>query len=282
MGRPMSSRFEFLDNTTIGQYIPRESWFHQRDPRARLLAFVALFIGIIFTPRIWGLGLGLLVVIVMYLMAQLPIKPSWEAIKKAIPFLFILAILQIFLAPTGESPSVIWIIFGLEITQAGLMSSIMLLMRFIILITLINGFIMSLSTSQITAAMYYLLKPLEGFGFPVNDLTMVVQITLRYVPIVAQIGEKTAKAQASRGGDWEQHGFNPIRQAKRVLPLIVPLMVTSLKRAETMAFAMESRGFNAAKERSSFYTLNFTWQDGLLLVISLLLSGLMVLSGILF
>lgn len=277
----MSSRFEFLGNTTIGQYIPSGSWFHQRDPRARLLAFVTLFIGIIFTPDIWGLGLGLLVVLVMYLIAQLPFKPSWQAIKKALPFLFILAILQVFLVPKGESPRVIWNIFGLDITQAGLMSSILLLTRFIILITLINGFIMSLSTSQITAAMFHLLKPIEGLGFPVNDLTMVVQITLRYIPIVAQIGEKTAKAQAARGGDWEKHGFNPIRQAKRVLPLIVPLMVTSLKRAETMALAMESRGFNAAEKRSSFYALTFTWQDGLLLVISLLLAALMALSGIL-
>jgi len=119
----------------------------------------------------------------------------------------------------------------------------MLVTKFIVLILLINAIVMSLSTSQITTALFYLLKPFEKIGFPVNDLTMVVQVTLRFLPIIAQTAEKTAKAQASRGGDWEQKGFNPIRQAKRVVPLIVPLIVGSLKRAETMALAMESRGF---------------------------------------
>ncbi|MDW7755964.1 MAG: energy-coupling factor transporter transmembrane component T, partial [Brevefilum sp.] len=97
-----------------------------------------------------------------------------------------------------------------------------------------------------------------------------------YLPLIAQTAEKIAKAQASRGGDWDQRGFNPIRQAKRVLPLIVPLFVNSLKRAETMALAMESRGFNAAEKRSSFYALTFTWVDGLFLLLSVAVSVLMV------
>jgi energy-coupling factor transport system permease protein len=108
---------------------------------------------------------------------------------------------------------------------------------------------------------------------------MIIQITLRYIPLVAQIAEKTAKAQAARGGDWEQRGFNPIRQAKMILPLFIPIFVISLRRAETMAIAMESRGFNAAKQRSSYYELSFTYQDSILLFLSLVVSILMILSS---
>ncbi len=278
----MSSRFEFLGNTIIGQYIPRASWFHQRDPRARLLSFLALLTAIIFTPNLLGLSLGFISVGMIFLLSSLPLKSTWKAIKRALPFILILAILQIIFMRPGDTDTILWQIFGFAISQKAALSTAILVYRFIVLISLINALVMSLSTSQITAALFHLLKPFEKLGFPVNDLTMVVQITLRYLPLVAQLAEKTAKAQAARGGDWEQRGFNPIRQAKRVLPLIVPLLVNSLKRAETMAVAMESRGFNAAEQRSSFYSLTFTLKDGMLLGLSILISAAMILTGRLF
>lgn len=278
----MSSRFEFLGSTAIGQYIPRESWFHQRDPRARLLTLIALFIGITFAPVAWGLLLGFMGTLAILFISKLPIKPAWHGIKRALPFMIILAVLQLIFSSHLDSEPVLWTILGIAITQSAAMRASMLIFRFIVLITLINSMVMSLSISQITVSLFYLLKPFEKVGFPVNDLTMVVQITLRYLPLVAQSAEKTAKAQAARGGDWEQKGFNPVRQAKRIVPLLVPLMINSLKRAETMALAMDSRGFNAAEQRSSFYTLTFTWQDGILLFVSIILSVVIVLSRTIF
>jgi energy-coupling factor transport system permease protein len=279
---PMSSRFEFLGSTSLGQFIPSDSWFHARDPRARLISFLIVFTALIFTTEIWGLLLGIVFVIGLYLLAQLPVKSTLRGIKKALPFILILAILQILFYQRAESASALLEVLGFVITTAAVYSALNLIFRFLVLIMLLNAFVMSLSTSQLTAALFHLLKPFERIGLPVNDLTMVVQVTMRYFPLIAQTAEKTAKAQAARGADWEQKGFNPIKQAKRVIPLIVPLIVTSLKRAETMAVAMESRGFNAAHKRSSFHSLRYTWQDGLLILVSFLLSSLMLFSGAIF
>jgi energy-coupling factor transport system permease protein len=279
---PMSSRFEFLGSTSLGQFIPSDSWFHARDPRARLISFLIVFTALIFTTEIWGLLLGIVFVIGLYLLAQLPVKSTLRGIKKALPFILILAILQILFYQRAESASALLEVLGFVITTAAVYSALNLIFRFLVLIMLLNAFVMSLSTSQLTAALFHLLKPFEKIGLPVNDLTMVVQVTMRYLPLIAQTAEKTAKAQAARGADWEQKGFNPIKQAKRVIPLIVPLIVTSLKRAETMAVAMESRGFNAAHKRSSFHSLRYSWQDGLLIFVSLLLSSLVLFSGAIF
>lgn len=275
----MSSSFEFLGSLSFGQYIPRASWFHKRDPRARLLALISLFIGLIFSSRLWSLGVGLGIVLLIFALAKLPLKPAWRAIRRSIIFILLLALLQVFFYRAGETGTVVWTIFGFPITEAALLSASMLVTKFIVLILLINAIVMSLSTSQITTALFYLLKPFEKIGFPVNDLTMVVQVTLRFLPIIAQTAEKTAKAQASRGGDWEQKGFNPIRQAKRVVPLIVPLIVGSLKRAETMALAMESRGFNAAEARSSYYELHFGAEDAILLAAGILAGAFLAMPG---
>jgi energy-coupling factor transport system permease protein len=278
----MSSRFEFLGNTSLGQFIPRDSWFHKRDPRARLLGFIILFTGIIFTPGTWGLFLGFIIILIIYALAKLPVKPTWSGILRALPFIILLAILQILFYQSTGNEKIVWEIFGFSLRETALKSAVNLIIRFLVLIILLNAFVMSLSTSQVTAAMYHLLKPLERFGFPTNDLTMVVQITLRFLPLIAQTAEKTAKAQASRGADWEQHGINPIKQAKRIIPLIVPLIVNSLKRAETMAIAMESRGFNAAKQRSSFHILRYAWQDFTMIFVLSILSLLLLFSGKIF
>lgn len=278
----MSSRFEFLGSTALGQYIPSESWFHQRDPRARLLSFLFIFIGLIFTPKIWGLIFGFISILLIYLLARVPLKPALKGIRRALPFILILALLQLIFTQRAEQQTVLWIIFGWQITETALATAVILILRFVVLITHINAIVMCLSTAQITAALFHLLKPLEFFRFPVNDLTMIAQITLRYLPLVAQMAEKTAKAQAARGGDWEQKGFNPIRQAKRVLPLIIPLIVNSLKRAEIMAMAMESRGFNAAEQRSSYYQLKMNGRDWGLLSISSGVSTLLLFWGWLF
>jgi len=272
----MSSRFEFLGNTSLGEYIPRDSWFHMRDPRARLLAFVLLFSAAIFTGNIWGLLIGFLAVTAIFLISNLPIRSTWKGIKKALPFIIIIAIIQILFSSPTQADRLLFELWGISVSYQAAIDAGLLVFRFIILIMLLNALVMSISTSQVTSGLFYLLKPFEKIGFPVNDLTMVAQITLRYIPLVAEMAEKTAKAQAARGGDWEQRGFNPIRQAKRVLPLIVPILVNSLKRAETMALAMESRGFNAAETRSSLHRMNFTWEDWILLFAALAISALMI------
>jgi len=278
----MSSKFEFLGNTLLGQYIPRESWLHQRDPRSKLMALLLIFFSLVFVQDLIGLGLGLIIVLIIYLVARLPFRSTWRSIIRALPFVVILALLQIIFMKNISDSQILFEIFGKSIHVDALMSSVILVFRFILLIALVNAIVMTLSTSQITTALFHLLRPLEKIGFPANDITMITQITLRYIPLVAQIAEKTVKAQAARGGDWEKRGFNPIKQAKMVLPLVVPVIVTSLRRAETMAIAMESRGFNAAKQRSSYYELSFTLQDGALLVLSTAISVAILLLNELF
>jgi len=275
----VNSRFEFLGSTVIGQFIPKSSWFHQRDPRARLIFYSVIFFAVVFAPDLVGLAVGLIAAALIYIISHLPTRSTIKIMLRALPFILILAVLQIFFSKTQDADIVIGNIFGKEITQLAAINAMSLVCRFLVLIALINAMVMSISTSQVITAIFHLLKPFEAIGFPVNDFSMVVQITLRYLPLVAQLAEKTAKAQAARGGDWEQKGFNPIRQAKRVLPLIVPILVTSLRRAETMAIAMESRGFNASDERSSFYLLRFGWWDGLLLAASTALSCAILFLG---
>jgi len=128
----MNNRFEFLGSISLGQYIPRVSLFHQRDPRARLLTFFVLLVGILFTPNIFGLLIGFMAITLIYIFGQLPLEPAWRAIRRALPFIFVLAILQIVFSIHGEGETTFLTFWELDITQEDLRQALMLILRFII------------------------------------------------------------------------------------------------------------------------------------------------------
>ncbi len=78
----------------------------------------------------------------------------------------------------------------------------------------------------------------------------MVNITIRFLPILAEETERLMKAQASRGADLSRSQRNPIRRARLMLPLLVPLFLISLRRAEELIEAMEARCYLGGKGRS--------------------------------
>jgi energy-coupling factor transport system permease protein len=134
----------------------------------------------------------------------------------------------------------------------------------------------SISESELTHGLLSLLSPLTRVGIPAADFVLAVQVSLRYFPLLAQSAERIAKAQASRGADWRPAGWNLVRRAQQIIPLVVPLFITSLRRAENMALAMDARGYGSQPVRTSLVTLRFTPRDALALAAVLALAVVMV------
>ena len=90
---------------------------------------------------------------------------------------------------------------------------------------------------------------------------MMAQVTLRFIPFMALAAERIVKAQASRGVDWSAKGGNLIKRARRILPLLVPLFVSSLGKAERMALAMDARGYGSTRQRTLMMSTRWMWTD---------------------
>lgn len=105
---------------------------------------------------------------------------------------------------------------------------------------------------------------------------MVVQITLRFLPLLGQATEQIAKAQAARGAAWGVKKQNLKQRIQLIVPVIVPMFLTSLQKSETMAMAMDSRGYGNNLKRGSYRQLDFKTQDGLLIAAALMLSILLL------
>lgn len=272
------SDFEFMQRMTIGQYLPTGSALHRLDPRARIVIYIVLLAAVTFTPGIWGLVFGLLVMCVGLLWARIPLRYALKGLLPPLPFLLILAIVQVFLHPGGAAETVLFQLGPLLLTTGGLAAGGMILLRFAALILGLSLSSFTLSTSELILGLHRLLRPLGRIGLPVEDLVLMIQVTLRFIPFLMQAAERIVKAQASRGAAWGKGGGGgPLRRARHVLPMIVPLFLTSLRRAENLALAMDARGYGAAAERTSMRELHFRARDWLAVVVSILLAAVILL-----
>ena len=266
------SEFDFLSRVPLGQYIPTGSIIHRLDPRAKIIIFGALLIAITFTPSYIGLGIGVAVLLIALLFSKVPVGFALKGLLAPLPFLLIIAIIQVFFYPSALDPDILLRIGKLNITLAGLLAGAMLLIRFAGLILCLSLMSFVLSTSELLHGMTRLLKPLNRIGIQTMDFIMIIQVTMRFLPFLAQSAERIAKAQASRGSDWGQKRKGLINRIRQVVPMIIPLFITSLRRSENLALAMDARAYGVLKYRTSMAVLDFTWTDAVAVLISIMVS----------
>ncbi len=271
------SQFEFLRSVPFGQYLPVDSWLHRIDPRARIVAFSLLILALTFSRQVTGLLIGVAVVLIGLNVGKIPLRYALRGLLSPLPFLLILAVLQVFLNPSLPEEVVLLMVGPVRITPSDLMAGLILLVRFTGLILAIGLATYTLSTSEMTQGLNSLFRPLTGIGIQAQDLVMMVQVTLRFLPMLAQTAERIAKAQASRGADWDSRARNLLARVRQVVPVIVPLFLASLHRAENMALAMDARAYGSSPERTSLVELHFGWQDGMLIGAAAISGALILL-----
>ncbi|RPJ52119.1 MAG: energy-coupling factor transporter transmembrane protein EcfT [Chloroflexi bacterium] len=262
-----ANEFEFMRGLPFGPYLPVDSPLHRLDPRTRILLVVLLMISLLAARQPLGLVLCLAVILIGWWIAKVPFEPLWRGWLSALPFLLFLVALQI-LFRVGTDPDVIFQIGSLVISSADLLAGLAVLLRFSGFMAVLGLAAASLSESEITRGLEALLRPLSVLHIPTQDFVMAVQVTLRFFPLLAQTAERIAKAQASRGADWRPAGWNLVQRVKQIAPVIVPLFVASLRRAENMALAMDARGYGSLPLRTSLVSLQYHWVDAVVLVVA--------------
>ena len=262
------SDFEYLKNLSMGQYLPIQSFLHQRDPRAKLIAAILLVFSLTLTRSLIGLGIGLIVVFLLLILSRVPAGYALRGLLPPIPFLLLLAVLQVFISPHPATAEPIFRILGIGIFIEGIRAAILLLMKFFELIILFSILSASISTLELIHGLDLLFKPLRRFGIRADVAAMTIQVAFRFVPFLAISAERIAKAQASRGAEWGSGRMNLVRRVRQIVPLLVPLFNSSLRQAETLADAMLARGYESSHSRTGMTDYLFTWLDAVFLLVS--------------
>ena len=234
-----------IQNITLGQYFPGNSFLHRLDPRMKLIITLALIVLVFFVKGL--IGYALLYGLIVGCAALSRISPRF-LIKGMKPILFII-VLTFALNALFASGDTVWLSWGfLTITREGVTNAVFMALRLVFL--MICTQLMTLTTSPIalTDALERLMKPLKKIGFPAHELAMMMSIALRFIPTLLEETDKIMKAQSARGADFESG--NLLRRAKAMVPLLVPLFVSAFRRAVELALAMEARCYHGGRNRT--------------------------------
>ena len=263
-----------LRDITLGQYYPADSILHRLDPRVKFVGTLVYVISL-FLFHNWGYLLGTVFLAVMIKLSKVPFKFITKGLKSIFVLLAITMVFNILFTP-GEVLVRIW---KITITREGVAMACRMSVRLIFL--MIGSSLMTLTTTpnQLTDALESLLGPLKKIHVPVHEISMMMSIALRFIPILLEETDKIMKAQIARGADLDSG--NIIQKAKAMIPILVPLFVSAFRRANDLAMAMEARCYRGGEGRTKMKPLRYNKTDHIAYVILLVFLVLVIAARIL-
>ncbi|MFL2101109.1 energy-coupling factor transporter transmembrane component T family protein [Desemzia sp. FAM 23991] len=260
-----------MEKLIFGRYIPGNSWIHRLDPRAKLISTI-LFIFVIFLANNWQTYLLLFIfVLTAVLLSKIKFSFFINGIKPMIWLILFTVILQVFFTGGGEVYFQWWI---LMLTSQGLLNGVFIFCRFVLIIFMSTLLTLTTMPLSLTDALEYLMRPLTALKVPVYEIALMLSIALRFVPTLMDETEKIMNAQRARGVDFGEG--NVFQQMKSIVPLLIPLFVSSFNRAEDLATAMEARGYSGGEGRTKFRKLDWSASDTLVMLTFAVLTAALV------
>lgn len=269
-----------LRDITLGQYYPTDSIIHRLDPRVKLIGTLVFLVSLFLFPGFSGYILATIVLVSVIKLSKVPFRFMIKGMKAILFILLITLVFNLFLTP--GTVLVQWWIF--KITKEGVFQALRMGIRLSYLV--IGSSIMTLTTTpnQLTDGLEKLLGPLKKIHVPVHEISMMMSIALRFIPILMEETDKIMKAQIARGADFETGGI--IKKVKNMVPLLVPLFISAFRRANDLAMAMEARCYHGGEGRTQMKPLIYKKRDYVtltLIIIYLAISILWrVVGGVLF
>lgn len=261
-----------IKDITIGQYLPGDSFIHKLDPRIKIILSFIFIVAVFLVNNFIGYCFIALFTFFTIIISKVPFKYIFKGLKPIIWIIIFTAVLNIWLTPG----TTIYQIGPVKITDKGLSLAIFMVFRLIFLI--IGTSLLTLTTTPIslTDGIEKLLNPFKKIGVPAHELAMMMTIALRFIPTLLDETDKIMKAQMARGADFESG--NVLKRAKNMVPLLVPLFISSFRRADDLAMAMEARCYRGGEGRTRLKQLKVEKRDYAALFIMLLLITVSILS----
>lgn len=243
-------------NSSLGQFYPTGSVIHNLDARVKIILTLCFLTFIFISKTFIGNFVSLIFLLIVIYLSKIPAKVILRSFKGVMFLLLFTLITNIFFNQSGNT---IFQIGFIKITTGGLLYSTRMIFRLGILI--VASFMLTFTTNTLDFAdgLEALLKPLKKIKFPSHEISMIITIALRFIPTILEELEKIKKAQMSRGVDFETGGI--IKEVKSFIPILIPLFISSFKRADDLAMAMEARCYRGDINRTRLKVLKTSKND---------------------
>ncbi len=265
-----------LKDITLGQFFPGNSLLHKLDARFKIVLMLAFVILVFFAKNLISFSYLLLLVVLMALLSKISLKVLLQGLKPIIMISVFTAIINLFWT-TGDS--LVFELGFIRIYSEGIWRAVFMMIRIISLV-MGTSILLTYTTSpmDLTDALEMLLSPLKKIHVPVHEFSMMMSLALRFVPTLIEETEKIINAQKARGADFESG--NLFSRAKALIPILIPLFISSFSRATDLAVAMECRCYVGGEGRTRMRVMKFTGRDVLVLFMFLALFAVIPLLSL--
>lgn len=246
----------------MGSYYAAESSIHRLDPRAKLLGMMLFLAAVFCAGKFWTFALVYIAGAAMFRLAHIPLAKAFRAVRGLVVLLALTCLINMFFT-VGDT--VLWQWGFLRLTAEGLERSVLMLLRLVALVAFAGLLTFTTTPIALADALEKLLSPLKRFGFPAHELSMMMTIALRFIPILLEEANKIMKAQRSRGGDLSTGSI--AKRCGGLVAIMIPLLFNALKRADDLAIAMEARAYTGGENRTSLRELVWGRADTLALLV---------------
>ncbi|MBQ4426573.1 MAG: energy-coupling factor transporter transmembrane protein EcfT [Oscillospiraceae bacterium] len=264
-----------LRDITLGQYFPGDTLIHRLDPRTKILVVILYIIALFISTSYVTYAIMASLLIAEVTIARIKFSTLLKSVRPILFIIVLTVVLNAFYTP-GEPIFSFWIF---TLTREGLRTALFMAARLVLLV--MSSFMLTYTTSPImlTDGLESLLSPLKRLGAPVHELAMMMSIALRFIPTLIEETQKIMSAQKARGAEFDTGSI--IDKARALLPILVPLFISSFRRADELAVAMESRCYHGGEGRTKLHELKFRGIDyAALAIMALALVSVIVLRNV--
>ncbi|MBQ8783879.1 MAG: energy-coupling factor transporter transmembrane protein EcfT [Clostridia bacterium] len=263
-----------IKDITIGQYFIGNSFLHKMDARMKILLTFALIIAIFVCKSIPSLLLMVAITALLVAVSGVPFKMVLKSVKPIAIIVVFTGVLNLFYVRGGTT---LFEWSFIHITTKGIFTAVFMAVRIICLVIISSLLTYTTTPTMLTDAIERLLSPLKVFKIPVHSLAMMMTLALRFIPTLIEEIDRISNAQKARGADLDSGGL--IEKVKALIPIIVPLFVSSIRRAYELADAMDCRCYVGGDGRTRMKQMKLKATDfGALAVTALLIAGLVLLN----
>lgn len=261
-----------IRDITLGQYYPGRSVIHRLDARTKIIATLLYIVALFVVNNFWGFIIAGGALAIIIAMSKVPVKFIFRGLMPVFLIIIFTVVINIFMT----EGRILWQWKFLHITYEGLTRAGFMAVRLILLI--IGSSIMTLTTKpiELTDGLEKLLKPFSKIGLPSHEIALMMTIALRFIPTLMEETDKIIKAQQARGADFESG--NIIQRAKSLIPILIPLFVSSFRIAQDLALAMEARCYHGGSGRTRMNEIHFHRGDAVAAVVIVLFFALIIAS----
>jgi energy-coupling factor transport system permease protein len=246
-------KFAFHRDIGAGRYVPLPTFVHGLDPRTKLLVFAGILV-LLFRTGLVGSAVLVAALLLFARAARLPARRLAGNLRALLWFFALTFLFQaLWIGPTRLGG------FG-----PGCVAGVWLVLRLAGMVLAASVLAFTTEPIRLADGMAELLGFLERLRVPVRDLALVLTLALRFLPTVMEEAQRIVTAQRARGARF---AGGPLQRARVLIPLAVPLFAGCLRRADTLALAMEARGYRAGLPRTRLDPLAFGARDAWVLTV---------------